>query len=108
MLTKRRILKKLIENRKEFKKFGVKKIGLFGSYVRNDAKEGSDIDIVVEFEEGKKNYDNFINLYYYLKELFGEDIDLLTKESLSKYIKEDILKELNTFNNHSFYIQKLQ
>ncbi|MDK2789924.1 MAG: uncharacterized protein PWP15_431 [Methanothermococcus sp.] len=94
MLTKRRILKKLIENRKEFKKFGVKKIGLFGSYVRNDAKEGSDIDIVVEFEEGKKNYDNFINLYYYLKELFGEDIDLLTKESLSKYIKEDILKEI--------------
>jgi hypothetical protein len=94
MLTKREILKKLIENRKEFKKFGVKKIGLFGSYVRNDAKEGSDIDIVVEFEEGKKNYDNFINLYYYLKELFGEDIDLLTKESLSKYIKEDILKEI--------------
>ena len=53
MLTKEEILEKFKENKEEIKKYGVKKIGLFGSYVRGNQKEKSDIDILVEFEKGK-------------------------------------------------------
>ena len=53
MLTASEILKKLKENREKIRKFGVKRIGLFGSYIRNEQKKESDIDVLVEFEKGK-------------------------------------------------------
>jgi predicted nucleotidyltransferase len=83
------------EHRKELReKYKVRKIGIFGSYARGEQKETSDIDILVEFEEGYKNFDNFMNLYYYLKDIFKTDIDLLTKESISKHLKNEILSEV--------------
>lgn len=54
MFTKEAILKALEENMKEIREFGVKKLGLFGSFVRGEQKDESDIDILVEFEKGKK------------------------------------------------------
>ena len=82
-MNKEEILKVIRENKDKIKSFGVKKIGIFGSFVRGEEKERSDIDIIVEFEEGKKNFDNFMNLAFYLEELFGRKVDLLTPESIS-------------------------
>lgn len=45
---------------------GIKRIGLFGSYARGEQREESDIDLLVEFDEGKKNYDNFMDLCFFL------------------------------------------
>ena len=56
-MKKEEILKKIRENRDKIRSFGVRRIGIFGSFVRGEEKEGSDIDIIVEFEEGKKNFD---------------------------------------------------
>ena len=55
----------------------------FWLVVIGEEKERSDIDIIVEFEEGKKNFDNFMNLAFYLEELFGRKVGLLTPESIS-------------------------
>jgi uncharacterized protein len=73
---------------------GVKRVGLFGSFSRGENKEGSDIDFLVEFNEGQKSYDNFIELSFLLEEIFKNKVDLLTLESLSPYLKPYILKEI--------------
>lgn len=58
MLTYNAILTKLAENKSTIAKYGVKRIGLFGSYLRNEQKPTSDIDILVEFEKGKITFDS--------------------------------------------------
>ena len=88
------ILRKIRENREKIRSFGIKRIGVFGSFVRGEEKEESDIDIIVEFEEGKKNFNNFINLAFFLEKLFGRKVDLVTLESISPYIKPYIEKEV--------------
>jgi len=91
---KEEVIRKIRESREKIKEFGVKRIGLFGSVLRGEATEKSDIDIVVEFEEGKKNFENFMGLAFFLEELFGRKIDLLTPESISPYIRPYIEKEI--------------
>jgi len=93
-MNKEEILRKIRENRDKIRSFGVKRIGVFGSFVRGEEKEDSDIDIIVEFEEEKKNFDNFINLAFYLEELLGRKVELLTPESISQYMKPYVEREI--------------
>ena len=94
-LNKDQILNLLGKHKKELKDFGVKRIGLFGSYIKDAQKKGSDIDLLVEFEEGEKNFDNFMGLSFFLEEeLFKIRIDLLTPEALSPYIKPHIMENI--------------
>lgn len=72
--------------------FGVKQIGLFGSYLRNDATINSDIDLLVDIRSERKTFRNFMALNYYLDDLFGCKVELVTKQSLSPYIGPHILK----------------
>ncbi len=51
-MNKEEILKRIRENKDKIRSFGVKRIGIFGSFVRGEEKEGSNIDFVVEFEKG--------------------------------------------------------
>ena len=73
---------------------GIKRIGLFGSYARGEQRDDSDIDLLVEFDEGKKSYDNFMDLCFFLEELLGKKVDLLTPESLSPFIRPFIEKDV--------------
>ena len=73
---------------------GVKRLGLFGSHARGEEREGSDIDLIVEFTDGEKNYDNFIELCFFLEDLLGRKVDLLTPESMSPYIRPSIEKDI--------------
>jgi predicted nucleotidyltransferase len=76
--------------------FGVNKIGLFGSYVRNEQQSQSDIDFLVDFEPEKETFDNFMNLYNYLEKLFvNEKIEIVTINGLSPYIGKHILNEVS-------------
>ena len=90
---KKQIIELLKQNDQKIKSFGVSKIGLFGSYVKNMQHENSDIDLIVEFEQGKKSYSKFINLAYFLEELLETKVDLLTDKSLSPYFGHRILIE---------------
>lgn len=86
------------ENRDRIKDFGVKRIGIFGSVVRGEAKEKSDIDFVVEFERGMATFKNVCGLIDFLEELFNREIDILTPDGIEsiriKHIKDDILREI--------------
>ena len=94
MLTSDKIIKLIDENFQEIKKFGVKRMGLFGSYVANRQKPESDIDFLVEFKRGKKTFDNYMDLKFYLEGLFGCNVDLVIKEALKVDLKPNILKSV--------------
>ncbi len=93
VLNKEEIFKLLKQHKEELKKYFVRKIGIFGSVLRGDNTNESDIDFIVEFEVGKKNYDNFIELAFLLERLLQRKVELLTIEALSPYMKPKILKE---------------
>ena len=91
-LHKETIIHLLNSHNKELLSYGVKEIGLFGSYVRNEATSESDIDLLVDIAMEKKTFRNFMALSYYLEDLLGKKVELVTKQSLSPYIGPHILK----------------
>ena len=92
---KKALMQILHTNKEQIRSFGVKNINLFGSFTKDNlVTDQSDIDFLVEFEEGKKSFDNFIDLNYFLEELTGRKVELLTHQSLSKFIGPHILKQL--------------
>ena len=90
-MTKEEIKKIIRENKEILQKYKVKSISIFGSYVRNEQKEDSDIDLLVEFEED--TYHSFINLIFSLENLFKKEVTVVSKEDLSPYIQPYVLKE---------------
>ena len=75
------------------RRFWVERLGVFGSVSRGDETPTSDVDILVGFEEGKKTFDNFMDLKFYLEELLGREVDLITFESIHPLMRERILQE---------------
>lgn len=93
--TKIALMGTIFQNRDKIKSYGVKKLGLFGSFAKNTGiNETSDVDFLVEFEEGKKSYDNFMDLSFYLEEILGRNVELVTPQSLSKYLGPHILRQV--------------
>lgn len=74
-------------------KYGVKKIGLFGSYVRGEEKENSDVDIAVEMDE-RYIFRNFFALEQYLKDHLRKNVDIGTESSIKPIAKKRIMKEI--------------
>jgi len=94
-MTKTFILDFLAQHKNDFsQKYGVTKIGLFGSYAREDFKEGSDIDIAIEMENDKKSLNTFFSLKRELEEAFNLKVDLGIESSLKAIPKEKIMKEI--------------
>ena len=70
-------------------------IGLFGSYLRNEQSHESDIDLLIDFEPDKENFDNYMAVCDVFEDLFkNEKIEVVTKNGLSKYIGPKILKDV--------------
>ncbi len=91
---KEELIELLMKNQEKILSFGIERVGIFGSFVRNEMSSESDVDFYVEFKESFKSYDNFMDLAFYLKELTGREIELVTPNSLSPYIGPEILKEV--------------
>lgn len=90
-LNSKRIIKKIEENSKDIRKYGVKKIGLFGSFLKGKNKKGSDIDIIVSFD--KVNFDNYMELKFLLEKLFRRRVDLVIEKNLRSelnYVKKAV------------------
>ncbi|TGK88561.1 nucleotidyltransferase [Leptospira bourretii] len=79
--------------KKELDILGVETIHLFGSVARNEARQNSDIDFLVKFKSGMKNFDNYINLTFLLEDIFKVKVDLLTTESISGSLKISVESE---------------
>ncbi|WP_187647918.1 nucleotidyltransferase family protein [Nitrosophilus labii] len=91
-MNKNRVLKIIKDNKKELSKFGVIKIGIFGSFAKGTFTTNSDIDILVEIEKSKKTLHNFLEIKRFLEKKLQKKIDLTTPEALKKYIKKEILE----------------
>ncbi|MEM2108024.1 MAG: nucleotidyltransferase family protein [Candidatus Bathyarchaeia archaeon] len=77
------------------KRFKVKSIGVFGSYVRGEQKQGSDVDVLVEFEDDAEiGFFRFLELEEFLSQLLGVKVDLVSKDALKPYIGARILQEV--------------
>jgi predicted nucleotidyltransferase len=89
------IKSRLAKQRAEIlKTFHEKKIGVFGSLVRNKQTRRSDVDILVEFEKGYKDFFNYMRLKYYLEASLGRKVDLVIKEAVKPRLKERIFNEV--------------
>ena len=83
LATKQDILAILQENRTQLRSLGVRRLGLFGSFVRGEQRVDSDIDFLVEFEPDRKTFDHFMNLAVLLEDLVHRRIELVTTAALS-------------------------
>ena len=94
-MNRRQALQKLAENRNRLKRFSVKDLYLFGSIARDEAIDGRDVDILVEFQpDAKIGLFQFARLQRFLSELLECNVDLATVDALHEDLKEDILKEV--------------
>ena len=91
MLNKDEIIKRIEENKKKVREFGVNKLLLVGSYAKDKVAKKSDIDFLVEFDPGRGLFDDFINLLHFLEDLFGKKIDLGEPDLLREEVREHIL-----------------
>jgi uncharacterized protein len=93
-MTQSEILALITSNRTQISQFGVERIGIFGSVVRSEQHQDSDLDIIVSFTKGEKTFDNYMGLRFYLEDLFpGRKIDLVVEETLKPRIKASISKD---------------
>jgi predicted nucleotidyltransferase len=95
MFNKYNIQEQITKNAPLIKGFGVNKIGLFGSYIRKEETKSSDIDILIDFEEGQETFDNFMDVCTLLDTIFkGHKVEVVTTNGLSPYIGPHILKNI--------------
>lgn len=92
MLTKRIIEDRIQHNALRIQGFGISKIGLFGSYARQEQQEGSDIDLLVEFGRPISLLD-FVHVKLELEELLGKTVDLVEYQSIKPRLQQRILSE---------------
>ena len=72
--------------------YRVKTLGIFGSYVKGKATDDSDLDLLVEFH-GDLTFDNYMDLKFFLEDLFDKKIDLVISDDIKPQIREKVLGE---------------
>jgi predicted nucleotidyltransferase len=75
------------------RQFGVKRLALFGSTVRDEARDDSDVDVLVEFD-GKPDSKRYFGLMFYLEDLLGCTLDLVTDKALRPELRPYVEKEM--------------
>ena len=93
MLSQQENLEVLSRNLNKWKdQYGVKRIALFGSYSRDDQRDSSDIDLLVEFDEKSMTFDNYMDLKVNLEDLFQKPVDLVILDDIKPALKPNILR----------------
>ena len=87
------VISKIRKHRLHLTKLGVKSLALFGSIARNEATSTSDVDILVEFE-GRATFDRYMDTKFYLEELLGCKVDLVTPKAIKPRLKPYIMQDL--------------
>ena len=91
VLTADGILGTLAEDRERIRSPGIRRIGVFGSFARGEEREESDIDILIEFEEGGRSFDTYMDLKFFLEDLFGRRVDLVDRDAIKPALAPHIL-----------------
>jgi hypothetical protein len=93
-MNKERILSLLASRREDILvRFGVKKLGVFGSAARDDMRSDSDVDILVEFQDAA-TFDRYMDLKAYLEALLETAVDLVTEDALKPRMRPHIEKDM--------------
>ncbi len=93
-MDKQTVIMRLKENLEQIKRrFSVERLSVFGSVIRDEAGEESDVDVLVVFEK-KANFDIFMDLKFYLEELLGMGVDLVTEKALRPQVRRAIEQEM--------------
>jgi hypothetical protein len=74
--------------------FRVVRIGVFGSHARAEERAESDVDVLVEFEQGHVTFDNYMDLKFFLEDNFERKVDLVTADAVKPQIRDVILGEV--------------
>lgn len=90
-MTRDEILATIHANEVRLRELSVRELALFGSFVRGDANDSSDIDFLVEFD--KKTFDNYLDTKELLETLFGRKVDLVIKSNIKPRLRDRILSE---------------
>ena len=90
--TAQRILDALAEHRDELRAMGVRKIGLFGSYLRGNPAPGSDMDFLVTLEHF--SFDAYMEVKFLLEDLFQREVDLVLEKTLKPRLRPHVLEEV--------------
>ena len=88
------IFEVLSQNQRRMESLGVRRIGLFGSFAREAQHAESDVDLLVDFEPGRKTFDNYMQLAFLLEDLLQRRVELVTREALSPHLGPRILEEV--------------
>ncbi len=92
-MDKKHIVGLIRDHELELRALGVKSLGLFGSFVRDDSHQESDVDLLYEFEEGQATLKNFSGLHDLLENVLRNKVELVPRKYLSPYIGPHILRE---------------
>ena len=84
----------------DFRALGARRIGVFGSFARGEARDDSDVDVYVEFEDEKRTYDNFFAMHELLEKLFCRRVDLVTDKALTETKAQLILPTVHYASHH--------
>jgi uncharacterized protein len=92
-LTSDEAIRRLRTIESEIRRLGVRRLALFGSVLRNEARPDSDVDVLVEFTPAQKTFDHFMALADLLEDTLEHPVELVTTDSLSPFIGPHILAE---------------
>lgn len=91
MTTSAEIIELIREQRDPIRRMGVKEIGVFGSFARGEQRPDSDVDILVEMEG--RTFDSYMNLLFFLEDLFGRQVDLVDKDTIKPLLRNRVLRD---------------
>ncbi|MBN1847933.1 MAG: nucleotidyltransferase domain-containing protein [Deltaproteobacteria bacterium] len=77
-----------------YEKFGVSRIGIFGSFVKKFQTDLSDIDLIIEMEDSRKNIHSFMQLKRFLEKELARKVDLVFEQALKPAVKDKIKEEI--------------
>jgi len=86
------VLRVLREHRKEFKRFGVVSVRLFGSVARDEASDDSDVDVLAEFER-PLTFRRYVGFKFFLEDLLGLSVDLVTERGLKERVRPNVERD---------------
>jgi predicted nucleotidyltransferase len=92
-MTRKAVISRIRRHRAELEKLGVKSLSLFGSVARGEERPNSDVDILVEFK-GRATFDRYMDTKFYLEELLGCKVDLVTSRAIKPRMKSYIMQDL--------------
>ncbi len=92
-MTRRTVISRIRRHRAQLTKLGVKSVSIFGSFARGEERLDSDVDILVEFR-GRATFDRYMDTKFYLEELLGRKVDLVTPKAIKPRMKPYIMQDL--------------